>query len=146
MTTEDIFIRIFCAVDDQAGGVSEVPQAKLYPSEVVTIGVCSRSKADTFGLFYRWLKRDYDALFGGLPDRAAVSRNLLKCQHLCDLLLELPSVLNDDDNTISPTMNKMQIGMLRLRILADENTLTVLTGDEYFKPLVALPASLSQLR
>jgi len=39
MTTEEIIIRIFCAVDDELGQVRKVAQAKLYPSEVVTIGL-----------------------------------------------------------------------------------------------------------
>lgn len=75
MTTEEIIIRILCAVDDQVGGVSKVPQAKLYPSEVVTIGVLFALKGGHFRAFYRWLKRDYDALLGGLPDRTTIARN-----------------------------------------------------------------------
>jgi hypothetical protein len=98
MTTEEIIIRIFCAVDDQVGGVNKVPQAKLYPSEVVTIGILFALKGGHFRAFYRWLKRDYDALFGGLPDRTTIARNLLTSQHLCDALLELPSVLNVIDS------------------------------------------------
>jgi len=44
------------------------------------------------------LKRDYDALFGGLPDRTTVGRNLLEYQYLCDELLDAPSVLNVVDS------------------------------------------------
>jgi hypothetical protein len=39
MTTEDIIIQIFCLVDDGMGEVPKHPQAKLYPSELVTIGL-----------------------------------------------------------------------------------------------------------
>jgi len=98
MTTEEIIIRIFCAVDDQIGATSKVPQAKLYPSEVVTIGILFALKGGHFRAFYRWLKRDYNALFGGLPDRTTVGRNLLKYEYLCDHLLETPSVLNVVDS------------------------------------------------
>jgi len=48
MTTEEIIVRIFCTVDDQIRVVTKVPQAKLYPSEVVTIGILFVSKGDTF--------------------------------------------------------------------------------------------------
>lgn len=36
MTTEDIIIHIFCLVDEQLPPLAKYPQAKLYPSELVT--------------------------------------------------------------------------------------------------------------
>jgi hypothetical protein len=54
----------------------KVPQAKLYPSEVVTMGILFALKGGHFRAFCRWLKRDYDALFGGLPDRTPLLRQL----------------------------------------------------------------------
>ena len=39
MTTEDILIQIFCLVDDHMKDIPKHSQAKLYPSEVVTIGL-----------------------------------------------------------------------------------------------------------
>ena len=47
--------------------------AKLYPSELVTIGILFALKGNHFRAFYRWLKRDYDGLFGGAarPDTLA---------------------------------------------------------------------------
>ena len=65
MTTEEIIIHIFCRVDDGMGEVEKVPQADLYPSEVVTIGILFALKGGRFRAFCRWLKRDYDPLFGG---------------------------------------------------------------------------------
>jgi hypothetical protein len=76
MTTELIIILIFCYVDDQMRTIAKHPQAKLYPSELVTIGILFALKGGHFRSFYRWLKRDYDALFGGLPDRTRVLRSL----------------------------------------------------------------------
>ena len=69
MTTEEIIIRIFCLADDQLYGVPKVPQAKLYPSEIVTIGILFALKGIHFRAFYRWLRRDFDQLFGRLPHR-----------------------------------------------------------------------------
>ncbi len=80
MTTEDIIIQIFCLVDDRMQEVPKHHQAKLYPSELVTIGLLFALKGGHFRAFYRWLKRDYDALFGGLPDRTRLQRLLVTHQ------------------------------------------------------------------
>jgi len=87
MTTEDIIILIFCYVDDQMQDVRKHGNAKLYPSELVTIGILFALKGGHFRAFYRWLKRDYDALFGGLPDRTRVLRGLADHQDWCDRFL-----------------------------------------------------------
>ena len=92
MTTEDIIIHIFCLVDDQMPAMKKHAQAKLYPSELVTIGVLFALKGGYFRAFYRWLKRDYDALFGGLPDRTRIQRALKVHQEWCEYLLANPTL------------------------------------------------------
>lgn len=87
MTTEDIVIHIFCGVDEQMRAVKKVPQAKRYPSEVVTIGILCALKGGHFRAFYRWLKRDCGALFGGLPHRTTLQRQLRAQQYQADRLL-----------------------------------------------------------
>lgn len=87
MTTEDIIVHIFCKVDDRMPGMPKHPQAKLYPSELVTIGVLFALKGGYFRAFYRWLKRDYEALFAGLPHRTRLQRALKSHQDWLDLLL-----------------------------------------------------------
>jgi hypothetical protein len=91
MTTEDIIIHIFCYVDDRMKDISKHPQAKQYPSELVTIGILFALKGGFFSAFYRWLKRDYDALFGGLPHRTRLQRLLRTHQDWFDTLLADPS-------------------------------------------------------
>ena len=91
MTTEDIIIHIFCFVDDQMPDIKKHPQAKLYPSELVTIGVLFALKGGHFRAFCRWLKRDYEQLFGGLPHRTRLLRLLKTHQDWCDALLEEPT-------------------------------------------------------
>jgi hypothetical protein len=54
MTTEDSIIQIFCLVDDQMKEVPKHPQAKLYPSELVTIGLLFALKGGHFRAFDRW--------------------------------------------------------------------------------------------
>src|SRR2546422_3339292 len=98
MTTEDIILQIFCIVDDEMNEMPKHSQAKLYPSELVTIGILLALKGGHFRAFYRWLKRDFDKLFGGLPDRTNLLRQLSEHQYLTDSLLEQPSVLNVVDS------------------------------------------------
>jgi hypothetical protein len=91
MTTTDLIILIFCYVDDRMQDVGKHPQAKLYGSELVTIGVLYALKGGSFRAFYRWLKRDYAALFGGLPDRTRLRRALKVHPHWFNRLLADPS-------------------------------------------------------
>jgi hypothetical protein len=56
MTT---FQSLFCLVDDRIGHLSKHPQAYLYSSEMVTLGLLFALKGGPFRAFYRWLKRDY---------------------------------------------------------------------------------------
>lgn len=53
MTTEEIIISIFWYVDEQMKGITKHPQAKLWPSELVTIGLLAALKGRRFGAFYR---------------------------------------------------------------------------------------------
>lgn len=98
MTTEDIIIQIFYLVDNGLGRIEKHPLSKLYPSEVVTIGILFALKGGHFRAFYRWLQRDYDGLFGGLPERTVLLRQLKTQQIHTDLLMESPSVLNVVDS------------------------------------------------
>jgi hypothetical protein len=76
MTTTDIIIHLFCLVDDRMQDQPKHPQAILYPSELVTIGLLFALKGGYFRAFARWLHRDYADLFGGLPDRTRLQRLL----------------------------------------------------------------------
>jgi hypothetical protein len=98
MTTEDIIYHIFYQVDEQMLDVPKHPQAKLYPSERVTIGILFALKGSHFSAFYRWLKRDYDGLFGGLPDRTRLQRALQVHHDWCDRFLAEPSFFTVADS------------------------------------------------
>jgi hypothetical protein len=76
VATEDFVISLFCLVDDRLGCRRKHPQAHLWPSELVTIGLLFALKGSSFRSFYRWLARDYAALFGGLPERTRLLRAL----------------------------------------------------------------------
>jgi hypothetical protein len=76
VTTEHFIIALFCLVDDRLGPQRRHTQARLWPSELVTIGLLFALKGGSFRAFYGWLARDYAALFGGLPERTRLLRAL----------------------------------------------------------------------
>jgi hypothetical protein len=63
MTTEDFIIELFCRIDDAMKDIAKHAQSNLYPSEIVTLGVLFALKGVGTRAFYRWLSRDYKALF-----------------------------------------------------------------------------------
>lgn len=97
MTTEDFIITLFCEIDDQLGPLPKHPQAKLWPSEIVTIGVLFALKGGPFRAFERWLRRDHEPLFGHLPHRTRLHRLLLAHQGWCQHFLAPPSVFTGID-------------------------------------------------
>src|SRR5229473_3896395 len=58
---------LFSEVDDQLRALPKHPEARLWPSEVVTLGLLHALKGVGNRAFYRWLTRDYRALFPQLP-------------------------------------------------------------------------------
>jgi hypothetical protein len=74
MTTEDFIITLFCRVDNAMPNARKHSQASLYPSEVVTLAILFALKGVGNRAFYRWLGRDYIALFPKLPDRTRLFR------------------------------------------------------------------------
>ena len=91
VTTEDFIISLFCLVDDRLGALEKRPDAKLYPSELVTIGLLYALKGGFFRAFYRWLKRDFEGLFGQLPERTRLHRALRTHRTWCDRVLAEPT-------------------------------------------------------
>lgn len=91
MTTQDIITLIFIYVDDKLPDIKKHSQAKLYPSEVVTIGILMALKGVSFRAFYRWLKRDYQGLFPDLPERSRLQRLLKTRSSWAEYLLSEPS-------------------------------------------------------
>ena len=80
------------------GKIAKHPQARLWPSELVTIGLLFALKGGYFRAFYRGLKRDYDTLFGGLPERTRLQRLLYTHQAWCDCFLADPTCFSVIDS------------------------------------------------
>src|SRR4030095_15688216 len=74
MTTVDLITALFYEVDEQLRTIPTHPEAHLWPSEVVTLGVLHALKAVGNRPFYRWLTRDYRPLFPRLPERTRLFR------------------------------------------------------------------------
>lgn len=55
-------------------------------------------KGGHFRGFYRWLKRDYDSLFGGLPDRTRLQRSLAVHEDWLDKFLSEASLFTVMDS------------------------------------------------
>jgi hypothetical protein len=91
MATTDLIIHLFCLVDDRLGPMRKHRQARLWPSEVVTIGLLYALKGGSFRSFYRWLARDHAALFGGLPERTRLLRSMRTHHRWTDHFLAAPT-------------------------------------------------------
>jgi len=91
MTTQEIIIHMFCFVDDAMPDLPRHPQARLYPSELVTISLLFALKGGHFRAFYRWLSRDHASLFAGLPERSRLQRLMQAHHKWCQYLLAAPS-------------------------------------------------------
>lgn len=82
MTIGDIILHIFCFADDHMPTLPCHPQAKRYPSDLVTIGMVFALQGGSFRAFHRWLQQDDGDWFGKgpLPDRTRL-RRLLNVHH-----------------------------------------------------------------
>ncbi len=93
MTTIDFISALFCQVDDHLVGIPKHPEAHLWPSEVVTLGLLHALKGVGNRAFYRWLTRDYRALFPCLPERTRLFRLFRTHQAWTQVFLAAPTVL-----------------------------------------------------
>ena len=98
MTTEEFIIDLFCRVDGRLGDEPKHPQAKLYPSEAVTLALLYALKGASGRAFYRWLVRDFRPLFPALPERTRRFRLLVAHQGWADTFLAEPTLLGIVDS------------------------------------------------
>jgi len=74
MSTVEFITALFFEVDEQLRAIPKHPEAHLWPSEVVTLGLLHALKGVGNRPFYRWLTRDYRPLFPHLPERTRLFR------------------------------------------------------------------------
>src|SRR5258705_8369899 len=90
-TTIDFITAFFCQVDDHLPAIPKYPEAHLWPSEVGTLGLLHARKGVGNRPFYRWLTRDYRALFPRLPERTRLFRLLKTHQDWIQAFLAAPT-------------------------------------------------------
>src|SRR5215218_9678229 len=93
MTTVELITALFYEVDEQMGAIPKHPEAHLWPSEVVTLGLLHALKGGGNRAFYRWLTRDYRALFPHLPERTRLFHLFRTHQDWTQIFLAAPTVL-----------------------------------------------------
>ncbi len=98
MTTEDFITELFCRIDDRMKGIAQHVQAKLSPSEIVTLGILFALKGVGNRAFYRWIERDYRRLFPQLPERTRLFRLFATHQAWTDGFLVEPGLLSVIDS------------------------------------------------
>lgn len=93
MTTLYFIIQLFSRIDDEMKEIPKHPQASLYPSEVVTLGILHAIKGVGNRAFYRWLIRDYQCLFPNVPERTRLFRLFKVHRNWTNRFLAAPTVL-----------------------------------------------------
>ncbi len=83
-TDREFIIQLFCRVDDQMKDVPKHSQAKMYPSELATLGILFALKGKGCRAFYRGVSRNFSDLFPKLLQRTRFFRALKQQRvHLC---------------------------------------------------------------
>ena len=98
MTTVDFIMELFCQVDDQIGHLPKHSQARLYPSEVVTLALLYALTGKGNRAFWRWLTRDYVPLFPNLPSRTRLFRLFNSHDYYIGEFLAAPSLIGVIDS------------------------------------------------
>jgi hypothetical protein len=97
MTTQAFIIALFYAVDQAMLDLPKRPDAKLSPSEVVTLALLFALKGGGMRAFYRWLTRDYLMLFPLVPERTRLARLFKTHTAWTTRFLAAPTVLGVAD-------------------------------------------------
>src|SRR5678815_3504510 len=93
MTTEELITALFYEVDEPLHTIPKHPEAHLWPSEVVTLGLLHALKGVGNRPFYRWLTRDYRPLFPRLPEPTRLLRLPNTHHDWTQAILATPTVL-----------------------------------------------------
>lgn len=125
MSLQEFTVELFCRVDDvmlaaQATKavpvLSKHPQAKLWPSELVTIALLRCLKGGSERAFYAWLLANLAPLFPNLPERTRLFRALATHRSWAELFLAPPTFFGIVDSfgieLIHPRREKRSKGQI----------------------------------
>jgi hypothetical protein len=110
MSTVDFITALFYEVDEQLRAIPKHPEARLWPSEVVTLGLLHALKGGGHRPFSRWLTRDYRPLFPQLPERTRLFRLLKTHQDWPQIFLAAPTGLGVIDTYGIEWIHPMRAG------------------------------------
>ena len=97
MSTEDFIIGLFIRVDNMMSDVPKHPDAPLYPSELVTLGLLFALKGVGPRPFYRWVANNYRHWFPSLPERTRLFRLFATHTDWTEAFLAQPTTLGVAD-------------------------------------------------
>src|SRR5213594_2220948 len=117
----DFITALFYEVDEQLRALPKHPEAHLWPSEVVTMGLLHALKGVGNRAFYRWLTRDYRALFPRLPERTRLFRLFRTHQDWTQAFLAAPTVLGVIDTYGIKLIHPMREGRVVYLLAADNS-------------------------
>src|SRR4029434_5945753 len=92
MITLDFITALFYEIDEQIVAIPKHPEEHLWHSEGVSMRLPHAVKGVGNRPFYRWLTRDYRALFPQLPERTRLFRLLKTHQDWAQVFLAAPTV------------------------------------------------------
>ncbi len=93
MSTDNSIIGLYVRVDTVLRDIPKHPQATLYPSELVTLGLLFALKGDGPRRIYRWLFNNYRPWFPHVPERTRLFRLLATHADWTDYVLAQPTLL-----------------------------------------------------
>jgi hypothetical protein len=93
MSTVELITAWFYAVDEQLGAIPKHPEAPLWPSEVVTLGLFHALKGGGNRACYRWLARASRPWFPRLPERTRLFRLFTTHHDWTQAFLAAPTIL-----------------------------------------------------
>src|SRR5712692_972030 len=96
-TTVEFITALFYEVDEPLRTMPKHPEAHLWPSEVVTLGLLHALKGGGNRAFSRWLTRDSRPLFPRVPERTRLFRLFRTPQDWTRAFLAAPTVLGGID-------------------------------------------------
>jgi hypothetical protein len=99
MITVELITALFSEVDEQMGTIPTHPEAHLWPSAVVTLGLWHALTGVGNRAFYRWLTRDSRALFPRLPERTLLFRLFTTHHDWTQVCWAAPTVLGVIDTS-----------------------------------------------
>src|SRR5947199_5998709 len=108
--TVEYYTAVFSEVYEQLRTIPKHPEAHLWHSEVVTLGLLHARKGGGNRAFYRWLTRDYRALFPQLPERTRLLRLFRTHHDWTQVFLAAPTVLGVIDPSGIEVIHPMREG------------------------------------